>query len=99
MRPFASKAAERILNLERAYIVREGIRREDDTLPQRFLEEPLPEECGESAGSTVELEPMLDEYYQARNWNIDTGIPYKHKLEELGLTDVARDLTKRKIYQ
>lgn len=88
------KTAERVVNIERAYIAREGIRRRDDTLPERFLKEPLPSECGPSAGSVVELEPMLDEYYKTHGWDIETGIPGKDKLEELGLHDVAQDLHK-----
>jgi len=86
------KSTERIMNIERAYIVREGIRRKDDVLPDRFLNEPLPEECGESAGSIVELEPMLNEYYEARNWNLETGIPEEKKLRELNLDDIADEL-------
>src|SRR6056297_2480756 len=91
------KSAERIMNVERAYIVREGIRREDDSLPERFLKEPLPEECGESAGSVVELEPMLDEYYKARNWEVATGLPTEKKLRELGLKKIIVDLKERNI--
>lgn len=33
----------------------------------------------------MELEPMLDEYYRARGWDVETGLPTKEKLEELGL--------------
>ncbi|MFW6381619.1 MAG: aldehyde ferredoxin oxidoreductase family protein, partial [Bacillota bacterium] len=91
------QSAERIMNLERAYIAREGIRREDDTLPERFLKTPLPEECGESAGSVVELEPMLDEYYREHGWNQQTGIPGEEKLRELGLEGVIEDFRKRGI--
>ncbi len=91
------KSAERIMNVERAYIVREGIRREDDTLPDRFLNEPLPEECGESAGSIVEIEPMLNEYYEARNWDMETGVPNIEKLEELGLHEIAEEFKNRDI--
>ncbi|MFO7958895.1 MAG: aldehyde ferredoxin oxidoreductase family protein [Candidatus Brocadiia bacterium] len=91
------KATERIMNVERAYIVREGIRREDDTLPDRFLNEPLPEECGESAGSVVEIEPMLNEYYEARNWDIETGIPNIEKLEDLGLHEIAEEFKNKGI--
>lgn len=91
------RAAERIVNLERAYIVREGIRRKDDTLPERFLKEPLPKECGPSAGSVVELEPMLNEYYQAHGWDTETGIPTEEKLNELGLMWVVKDLRSRGI--
>jgi aldehyde:ferredoxin oxidoreductase len=79
------RIGERIVNLERLFIAREGITREDDTLPRRFLEEPLPEGSGPSTGSVLELEPMLDEYYRARGWDVETGLPTQEKLEELGL--------------
>jgi aldehyde:ferredoxin oxidoreductase len=79
------RIGERIVNLERLFIAREGITRQDDTLPRRFLEEPLPEGSGSSTGSVLELEPMLDEYYRARGWDVQTGLPTKEKLEELGL--------------
>ena len=75
------QAGERITNVERIYNMLCGIRKEDDTLAKRFLEEPLPEECGPSAGSVIELKPMLDE----RGWDVETGVPTRAKLEELGL--------------
>lgn len=93
------RSAEKIMNLERAYIVREGIRRKDDVLPERFLKEPLPEECGESAGSVVELKPMLDEYYHSRGWDVKTGVPGKEKLQELGLGDIVKEFRKRNIFK
>jgi len=86
------RIGERIINVERAFVVREGITRKDDTLPERFLKEPLPPECGPSAGSVVELEPMLDEYYEVRRWDKSTGIPRRITLEELGLKYVADNL-------
>lgn len=79
------RIGERIVNLERVLIAREGITRRDDTLPRRFLEEPLPEGSGNSSGSVVELKPMLDEYYTARGWDLETGLPTREKLHELGL--------------
>jgi len=33
---------ERVVNLERAFNTREGLSRQDDTLPGRFTDEPLP---------------------------------------------------------
>lgn len=75
---------ERIVNLERAYLVREGIRRRDDYLPARFLKEPLPN--GNSKGAVHEIEPMLDEYYEQRGWD-KTGVPKKNTLKKLGLID------------
>ena len=86
---------ERIINVERAFVVREGITRKDDTLPKRFLKEPLPPECGSSAGSVVELEPMLNEYYEVRGWDPETGIPTIERLNKIGLKYIAEDLKAR----
>jgi aldehyde:ferredoxin oxidoreductase len=58
----------RVITLERKFNIREGFSREDDTLPPRFLNEPLPE--GMAKGKKVEgLDIMLDEYYQIRGWD------------------------------
>jgi aldehyde:ferredoxin oxidoreductase len=78
---------ERIVNLERLFIARQGITRQDDMLPRRFLREPMPEGSGPSAGSVLELEPMLDEYYRARGWDVGTGLPTDEKLAELDLNE------------
>ncbi len=79
------RAGERIVTAERMVNARFGIDRADDTLPRRFIEEPAGPPDSPSAGSIVELEPMLDEYYAARGWNETTGLPTADKLEELGL--------------
>ena len=78
--------AERIINLERMYNVRMGFSRKDDSLPERFLSEPL--EKGESAGQTVDLEKLLDEYYEAMGWDGD-GIPIRQTLEKLELFELV----------
>ncbi len=80
------KIGERIWNLERLYNIREGIDGAQDTLPARFLEEPLGE--GPSSGRVVDLEKMLGEYYQARGWDKE-GIPTSGKREDLGLEDLG----------
>jgi aldehyde:ferredoxin oxidoreductase len=87
---YVKLVGERIWNLERAYNVREGFTRADDRLPARFLEETHPE--GPLAGSTVELEAMLDEYYDVRGWDKKTGRPTRAKLEQLDLKDTADEL-------
>jgi aldehyde:ferredoxin oxidoreductase len=76
------KVGERTWNLERLYNLREGFSKEDDTLPERMLMEPVAE--GPSKGHTVRLEGMLTEYYQFRGWNED-GVPGETKLKALGL--------------
>jgi aldehyde:ferredoxin oxidoreductase len=78
---------ERIVNLERAYLVREGIRRKDDYLPTRFLKEPIPN--GNSKGAIFEMEPMLDEYYEERGWD-KNGVPTETTMKRLGLQNALR---------
>ena len=75
--------AERIVNLRRSFNIREGLRRKDDTLPNRFTKDPMPH--GPGRGQVVDLKSMLNEYYQLRGWDLKTGIPKKEKLSELGL--------------
>lgn len=84
------RAGERVNNLARVINVREGFRRADDTLPLRLMEEPIKE--GASAGERIargDLDRMLDEYYEARGWDKETGIPTRAKLLELGLEEAA----------
>ena len=83
---------ERIFNLERAFNIREGITRKDDTLPKRITE---PLQGGYTNGLSIslyELNSMLDEYYIERGWEKATGIPTKEKLKELGLEEVISSL-------
>lgn len=78
---------ERIISLERLILNREGLRRADDYLPWRTMEEPLPE--GPAKGSVLTREMydvMLDEYYQLRGWDRD-GVPTSEILEKLGVID------------
>jgi aldehyde:ferredoxin oxidoreductase len=85
-------AGARIVNIERMFNVREGIRRRDDCLPRRFREETLKE--GASKGTVFDQEPMLDEYYSERGWDLSTGIPTRETLLELNLRKAADDLSK-----
>ncbi len=86
-------AAERIWNLERAFNVREGQRRKDDWLPERFVSEAVPD--GPSEGMMIhpdELNSMLDEYYEFRGWDKETGVPTKARLKKLGLDSIADEI-------
>jgi len=39
---------------------------------------------------------MLDQYYDFRGWDRETGIPTRERLLELGLKDIADDMEKYK---
>ena len=82
------KVGLRIINLERMFNVREGLRREDDNLPKRLTDEPLPD--GPHKGSTVPLKELLDEGYQAFGWDKATGIPTTETLQSLDLAELCR---------
>ena len=77
-------AAERIYNLERLFLIAAGSGANDDTLPYRMLNEPMPE--GPAKGRVVDLDVMLPKFYEVRGWDAN-GVPTKAKLEELGLGD------------
>jgi aldehyde:ferredoxin oxidoreductase len=83
--PELERIGERIVNLERLFGVREGVRRQDDVLPWRVMHEPIP--AGPSAGMHCppdELAAMLDAYYTLRGWDAD-GVPTRERLTDLGL--------------
>ena len=83
------RAGERINNLKKLFNIREGWTREDDTLPERTLTEPLPD--GVAAGvrlSNDDLQMMVSAYYCTRGWNADGTIP-NSKLAELELLSLV----------
>ncbi len=83
-------AGERITTIAKLINVREGLTRNDDTLPWKAMNQPISDD-GPVKGAVVtqdELDLMLDDYYQARGWTVE-GIPPKTKLKELGLQEFA----------
>ncbi len=78
----ALKAGERIWNLERLFNLDAGFTKEDDTLPKRLLEEPMPE--GASKGWVAKVPELLPEYYKVRGWD-EEGRPTFETLQRLGI--------------
>ncbi|MHA2185147.1 MAG: aldehyde ferredoxin oxidoreductase C-terminal domain-containing protein, partial [Promethearchaeota archaeon] len=76
---------ERIYNLERIFNIREGLSKDDDILPPRFINEPLKE--GFSKGYVVPLEEMLEQYYFVRGWD-KKGISRPETLKRLGIKQI-----------
>jgi aldehyde:ferredoxin oxidoreductase len=89
---FLGMASERIVNLEKAFNVRQGVRRAQDRLPDRFLTEPLHTGTAPGEGQMIRgFEQFLDEYYSLRGWTAD-GIPSPGKLNQLGLNEAAKEM-------
>ena len=80
------QTGERIWNMERQFNLDAGFTRADDTLPPRMTSEPA--KAGAGAGQVVDLEPMLDEYYQLRGWD-KAGVPTEETLSRLSLTETS----------
>jgi len=80
------RIGERINNLQRLFNIREGMGRKNDLLHERVRKLP---QFGlyqkEDRCAIKDYEGMLEEYYQARGWDSQTGIPKQKKLRELGL--------------
>jgi aldehyde:ferredoxin oxidoreductase len=90
--------AERVQNLERAFLCREGISRKDDRLIGKWAEEPIPN--GPYKGQRIDpekWEEMLDDYYRLRGWD-ENGVPSRDKLNQLGLGEVAVSLEQTGVY-
>ncbi|NLE96053.1 MAG: aldehyde ferredoxin oxidoreductase family protein [Dehalococcoidia bacterium] len=85
--PELEAVGERIINLERLYNLREGLSPADDTLPDRYLVEPLPN--GSASGRVVPLSVMLTDYYRARGWDAVSGAPSEGTLHRLRLPKIV----------
>ena len=86
--PELMEIGERVYNLERLILNREGIRRKDDLLPERITKEAIP--SGPTKGRILTSEMyavMLDEYYAARGWDKD-GVPTPETVRRLGLDEL-----------
>jgi aldehyde:ferredoxin oxidoreductase len=84
----AFRIGERTANLKKAFNFKHGIPRDEDTLPERLLEQPN----RRANNAVVKLGITMPQYYKARGWDDRTGAPTQEKLHELGLDDIAGDI-------
>lgn len=82
----ALNVGERVFNLKKAFNMRHGCTREEDTLPERLTKEK------NKSGAVVKLDEMLPQYYTVRGWDPTSGKPTKEKLSQLQLDFVVKDL-------
>jgi aldehyde:ferredoxin oxidoreductase len=94
--PFGEQEREaaswRSLNIRQAFNVREGILPEDSVLPGRVTGNPPPD-GGPNEGRQTDVQALVRNFYQAMEWDEETGKPSRASLERLGgFDDVIRDL-------
>jgi aldehyde:ferredoxin oxidoreductase len=83
----------RRLNLMRAFNAREGLTRDQDTLPKKLFKKAL--KGGRSEGIVLdeaELAAGMDMYFLQAGWDMATGTPTRATLEETGLAWVADEM-------
>jgi len=80
---------ERSFNLKRVINIKLGITRKDDKLP-KIATAPLSE--GTSQGKEPDMETLIRGHYKERRWNVATGKPTRKKLQQLGLSEVIKDI-------
>ena len=81
--------ARRIVTARKLYNLREGWSAEEDVLPARLLNEPLPD--GPAAGAVLTeetMQEMVQAYYAARGWMPDGTVP-DPVVRELRLGDLG----------
>jgi len=74
---------ERIVNMEKLFNLRFGATSDLDTLPEKFLAEPIGE--GPSTGARVELKPMVQDFYRIMGWD-EQGVPRPETLAAFNLS-------------
>lgn len=87
-----AKVGERSVNMARAFNVREGFSRQDDTLPDIFFQ---PMKGGALDGTYIsreQFEESLTALYEMKGWDPATGAPTRGKLEELDIGWVYRKM-------
>jgi aldehyde:ferredoxin oxidoreductase len=90
------KIARRIGALTRAYNVMLGLRRKDDTVPQKYFRvSPLPPSPYLRL-DRARFNKMIDDFYKLKGWNSE-GVPAGEELDRLGLNDVRQELERRGI--
>jgi aldehyde:ferredoxin oxidoreductase len=95
------ESAERAWTVGKLLNIREGFDRRQDRPPEAWFR-PLIRDGQEHRmrdyDGTLELTRedvggFLDDYYEERGWDKETGLPTREKLAELGLGSMAGDLS------
>ena len=85
------KIGERVTTMARIFNIREGFKREDDWLPERFFHPKTSGALSKTAISPEKLRDAINTYYKMMGWD-ENGVPTREKLEELDIGWTARYL-------
>jgi aldehyde:ferredoxin oxidoreductase len=83
---------ERIVNVQRMIDARLGISRKQDKFPKYYYESKDKETPGITEADEKTIEEEMDYYYTLRGWDLETGLPSREKLDQLGLGREAEQL-------
>lgn len=79
---------DRIQQLRNAFNVREGINAVKDSRPHGRIYGNPPFKQGPARNITIDIDVMAREYYDAFQWELETGKPKLSHLRKLGLTEL-----------
>lgn len=81
----------RIVNLLRAFDVRNGLTRDLDAPSMRYSSAPSD---GPNQGRSIApvWDQVLDLYYQSMGWDVKTGKPLPNTLRDIGLEEIVADI-------
>ena len=86
------RVGERSYTLMRAFCAREGMRRNQDILPDRLMYEPMPGGPAQGMVNSYDsMEMMKEAYYMLRGWDPASGIPTPETLRSLSLESLISD--------
>ncbi len=85
------RIGERIANVRHAFNLREGLNPLRFHVPSRLIGDP-PQLKGNVRNITVDIDTQVNEYCGIMDWDPETAVPSKERLESLGLDGVAADL-------
>jgi len=82
--------ADRCYTIERLFNLREGMTRADDTLSDRYFDEPTRLGLPLARGKRIDRDKfnaMVSEYYRLHQWD-EAGIPTAELLKRLDISDL-----------
>jgi len=78
------KIGEKVTTMARIFNIREGFKKEDDWLPERFFHPTTSGPLSNTAVEAEKLEKARSIYYEMMGWD-ENGVPTETKLEELDI--------------